>query len=458
MAAPAAARPGGLVSSTGLTLATRFAAFFFSLATNVILARTLGPEGRGVYAVAILVPALIGLAAQLGIGPANVYYISKGLIDADDLIGHAAGLAVLFGTACYAAVVLYVWTVGGGHFIGIGGQFVLVSCLALPFTLLTAFVQGLLTGAQRFALYNVTLLAQYALPTFTLALIVLILRRSTMGAVGAWTASAVLCGVVSAFCGSALGRFTIRLRRSTLRQLLRFGAISYLGSLTSFVNYRFDILIVNLFAGARQVGLYSVGTGLAEIVWYLANSAGILLAPRVAASDAKDADRLTESVGRVVAFLAVIMGMALAVSAPLVVVAFFGPAFAESVWAVWLLLPGIVTFSVGRILSMYLLGRNRLKVDLAASLVGLVITLVLDLALIPHYGFRGAAVASSIAYAAAMLVDMVWVVRHSTIKVRAFLVVRKRDLLTVRIRATTAASAALASMRSRRNARFANGE
>jgi Na+-driven multidrug efflux pump len=92
------------------------------------------------------------------------------------------------------------------------------------------------------------------------------------------------------------------------------------------------------------------------------------------------------------------------------------------------LLPGIVTFSVSRILSMYLLGRNKLKIDLLAAAVGLVVTLALDFLLIPRFGFRGAAIASSIAYTSAMLVNLVWVVRHSTITPGSLLVARPEDL------------------------------
>jgi O-antigen/teichoic acid export membrane protein len=90
--------------------------------------------------------------------------------------------------------------------------------------------------------------------------------------------------------------------------------------------------------------------------------------------------------------------------------------------AVWLLLPGIVTLSVARVLSSYLLGRNRLKVDFFASLAGLAMTLVLDLTLIPRYGFVGAAIASSVAYTTTMLVNMTWVVRNSHLTVRSLLV------------------------------------
>ena len=400
----------------------------FSLGTNVILARSLGPEGRGVYAVAVVTPAIIALLAQLGIQNANVYYTSKKLIALDELAGHAVALGLVLGTLCFAVILGYVEVTHSRRFLGIGSEYVLVACAALPFYLLTIFFQGILQGAERFVQFNVVLLTQYAAPTFGLFVGVVVLRGQTLGAVAAWTASAVVTSLVSVTCVAALTRLSLRLRTSTLRTLLRFGLVGYLGTLTSFVNYRFDVFIVNFFAGGRQVGLYAVGTGLAEIVWYLASAAGTVLAPRVASSAREEADRVTEAVSRVVALLALVAAAAIAVLAPFVIVWFFGEDFAESKWAVWLLLPGIVTFSVGRILSMYLLGRGRLPVDLVASFIGLVLTLALDLLLIPRFGFRGAAVASSVAYTAAMLVDMRWVVRNSNITARGLLVARPSDL------------------------------
>jgi O-antigen/teichoic acid export membrane protein len=397
--------------------------------------------------VAVLIPALLGLLGQLGVGQAAVYYFRKQLIAADELIGHATSLALLIGLAGYLGLLLYVSFVGGSRFAGIDSHFVLISGTALPFALLTIFLQGILNGAQRFAHFNLVLLVQYASPTVTLTVALLAARGSTTAAVWASTVSTIVTAATAIYLVSRLGRFSLRFRPSTLRQLLRFGLISYLSSLTSFVNYRFDVLIVNLFAGARQVGLYSVGTGLAEIVWYLANAAGIVLAPRVASESSEEADRLTEAVCRVVAFLALIAAAVLALTAPFVVVLFFGEAFAESTWAVWLLLPGIVTFSVARVLSMYLLGRNQLRIDLLASFVGLVVTLALDFLLIPHYGFRGAAVASSIAYTAAMLVDLVWVTRTSTMSSSALLIVRVQDLRTMLQRANAMRVAGLAAVR-----------
>ena len=419
----------------------------FSLGTNVILARSLGPEGRGIYAVAILIPAIVALLAQLGFQAANVYHTSKRLLPMDDIVGHAVSLAFLLGAFCYLLIFGYVELTHAPQFLGIGSQFVLVSCIALPFTLLTIFVQGIQQGAERFVQFNTVLLTQYAAPAVALLIALVLLRGETLQAVEAWTAAAITTSLVAASGVSRVGRLSPRLNLTTLRRLFRFGIVSYVSTLTSFVNYRFDVFLVNFFAGARQVGLYSVGTGLAEVIWYLSNAAGIVLAPRVAGAERELGDRVTEAVTRVVALLAIVAAGALAVLAPFVVVLFFGEAFAESKWAVWLLLPGIVTFSVGRILSMYLLGRGRLPVDLVASFIGLVVTLVLDLLLIPRFGFRGAAVASSIAYTAAMLVNMRWVVRNSNITVRGMLVARPSDVTMLMTRVRQIAGSGLSALR-----------
>lgn len=433
---PVGAPRQGLVSSASLTFATRLVAFGFSGATNVILARALGAEGRGVYAVAVMASAIMSLLAQLGIGPANVYHLSKNLIDLDELIGHSTSLALLLGTLCFLIVLGYVGASGSHTVLGVAANLVVIATGAVPFMLQTAFMQSLLQGGQRFVHFNAVILVQYAAPTFTLIAAMLLVHDRTLGAVTSWTVSAAVTAALATALVAFPGRLSLRLRPATLRPLLRFGSISYLSNVTSYVNYRFDVLIVNLFAGPRQVGLYSVGTSLAEVVWFITNAASIVLAPRVASADAQEADRVTESVARTVGAMTLLAAVGLAAVAPWLVVVFFGDAFAESVWAVWLLLPGIVTFSVGRILSMYLLGRNRLKIDLLAASVGLAVTLMLDFTLIPRFGFRGAAVASSIAYTAAMLVSMTWVVRHSSVTLKDLLLARPDDarVLWVRLR------------------------
>jgi O-antigen/teichoic acid export membrane protein len=209
--------------------------------------------------------------------------------------------------------------------------------------------------------------------------------------------------------------------------MLRYGSLTYLGTLASFVNYRFDLLLVNAFSGPTQAGLYAVGAGLAEVVWFLPNALTIALAPRVAAGPESEASALSAQATRSVLAVTIVAGLVLAALAPLLITSFFGAAFAPSSIAVWLLLPGIVTFSAWKIMSCYLLGRNLLQEDLLAATAAMLFTLILDLALIPSFGFRGAATASSIAYSIAMFVDLWWSIRRSGLRPRDWLIAMPSD-------------------------------
>ena len=60
------------------TLGRQLFSSLIGLALVVILARLLGPEGNGGYAIILLLPMMLSTFLNLGIGPANVYFIGRG--------------------------------------------------------------------------------------------------------------------------------------------------------------------------------------------------------------------------------------------------------------------------------------------------------------------------------------------------------------------------------------------
>ncbi|MFH1074314.1 MAG: hypothetical protein V1752_04410 [Candidatus Firestonebacteria bacterium] len=59
------------------TLGTRVALAAAALFTGIIIAQVLEPQGRGAYSLAVLVPVMLYLTGNLGIGISNVYFASK---------------------------------------------------------------------------------------------------------------------------------------------------------------------------------------------------------------------------------------------------------------------------------------------------------------------------------------------------------------------------------------------
>ena len=416
-----------LIGSASLTFAVRIVLFALSLVANIILARSLGPTGRGVYAVAVLLPTMLALVSNLGIGSANVYHVSRGSLDKRELVSTSLVAALSLGVVAYALLALIALLSGGRPVLGVEPRYLLIGGLSLPFSLAAAFMQGVLHGERRFVQLNAALLTQSTVLAAFLVLLLFVPADRLVSSIAAWTVSWIASGSIAAALVRIRTRLSLGLHLPTMKGVLRYGFLAYLGTLTSFLNYRFDVFIVNAFSGPTQVGLYAVGAGLAEVIWFLPNSAAIAIAPRVAAAPEEESSNLSAQATRSVVLLTVGMALVMAAVAPLAISVFFGAAFAQSAVAVWLLLPGIVTFSAWKMMSCYLLARNFLKQDLVAVTVAMIVTLGLDLALIPKYGFRGAAVASSIAYTIAMLIDLNWVIRLSGLSPRRWLIAVPAD-------------------------------
>ena len=391
-----------------------------SLVAGIILARTLGPGGRGQYALALLGPSLIVLVANLGVSNALTYHLARRTFQVDQLIGQVIPLALILGGIATAVFIVVIALFGRGLLPGVPLNLVFIAAASVPLALFFYFSLSFSQGLEKFAAFNsLYMVNAAALVVFLVPLFVL--RGNVTVAVAAWSLSWIPTAGLGLLFLARWGRLNFGLDPAVSRTLLRFGIVGYASFLTTFLNFRLDTFLVNLFANASQVGFYAVAVSLAETIWYISTSATTVLTPRVAAGESTESDATTGLVSRAVVGMSLIAAIVLALVAPLLVQVLFGTAFQPSVVAVWLLLPGIVALSNARVLAGYLLGRNRQQVDLAASLAGLVVTVALDLLLIPRYGFAGAAIASSIAYATTLAVDLAWVVRHSTLTVKDLL-------------------------------------
>jgi O-antigen/teichoic acid export membrane protein len=431
-----------LLRSGTLTLVSRVLVFALSLVAGVILARTLGPSGRGIYALALAGPSALVLVANLGVSNALVYHLARRTFPIDRLIGQVLVLSLVLGGVTTVALLIVLAFLGHLILPGVPLRLVVIAGVSLPLGLFFYYSLSFSQGLERFRAFNALYLVN-GVATVVLILPLFVMLGNVTLAVAAWSLRWIATTILGLVFLARHGKLNLRFNLSVSRALLRFGLVGYLSYLMSFLNFRLDTFLVNIFRNATEVGFYDVAVSMAETIWYISTAAATVLAPRVA-SDEAGSDETTGRVSRIVAVTSLLAAIVLAIAAPPIVRILFGTAFQPSVAGIWLLLPGVVTLSVARVLSSYLLGRNRQVVDLVASLAGLAATIALDLTLIPRYGFAGAAFASSIAYTIILVVNMTWVVRHSQLTLRRLLVPTRSDatLLLRRLRTAVAAQQA----------------
>ena len=104
------------------------------------------------------------------------------------------------------------------------------------------------------------------------------------------------------------------------------------------------------------------------------------------------------------------------------------PAYGPSLPALYLLLPGVVAFSVTFALGGYLTGIDRPGITSGVSIVALVTNVVANLILIPRFGIEGAASASLISYSLSSALLTIVVARQTKASFLAFWVPTPSDL------------------------------
>ena len=134
------------------TIATRVALMGIGLVTSVIVARILGPEGRGIYAVASTTGALVVQFGNTGLHASNSYYVAKDRELLLPLLSNTffASLGIGFGLAIIA---LILFSIHPG-LAPIQGGILFLTLAWVPFGLLYLLLQNLLIGTQKIRAYN----------------------------------------------------------------------------------------------------------------------------------------------------------------------------------------------------------------------------------------------------------------------------------------------------------------
>ncbi len=387
--------------------ATRVTQFVIGFGTSFLMARLLGPDGRGAYYLVVLTPSMLFALGQFGLPSAVSFFAGRGR-SGKSLQRLSMVIAGVLAAALLAATIPALPFLTQSLLRSASPDLVRLALISLPFQFVGSFGSAILIGRQTMRRYNVILVFQSVGALVSVVVLVGVLRLGVTGA--------VIGNLVIAAAGALA--VTIEARRVTrddpesrpvgVRELASYGAKLYPATLSSFFSYRADVFLLALLLGnAGAIGLYSMAVSLAELTFFVPDSVSTVFFPRVAAAQRATADEMTPLVSR---FTVMVTGLSVVglIPASFVLVLLILPAFTGSLPAFLVILPGIVALSVAKVLSSYISGLGMPLTVAAASVTALVVNVIANLLLIPLWGIVGASAASLISYSihAVILVAM----------------------------------------------------
>ena len=361
----------------------------------LMIARVLGPHGRGSVAFLTVLAQVVGYLAPIGVSEASFVFAARGPGTRPKLLanlllasftGGVVGAAILVGALSLFPAIRPT---------GVGKPELLSLSLAIVAVAIAQCGQTFMTGCSLFRQQaTIAAAVPWLYPLIILA-VSAVSELTVVRALLAWAATFVVSSV--ALYAVLISRFgAARPDFSLLRESIRFGSRAWIGSLARFLNFRVDQLFVAWIASEATLGIYAVAVNVSEPLLYLPVATGWVLVPFVAGR-ADYGPRRTLYLVRGVVLITAVSALVAALVVPWLLPLLFGPEFRSSVLPFLLLLPGAFGFVFIAIFSSVLIASSSPGLSSLGALVALPVGVALDFALIPPFGASGAAAAASVA-------------------------------------------------------------
>ena len=398
---------GGFHLLWGLVLST-----IISAVGTIIIARLLGPDNMGLYAIALAAPNLIATFRDWGVNTAIVKYTAES--NSENNVAKirsvfVSGLAFEIIVGLSLSVLSFLLSQFLADFYGrpaIVQLIQIASLFILTGALITA-ASAAFTGLEKMHLNSVMLIIQSLVKT-TLIIALVVLGLGTLGAVIGFSVGVLFAGVIGVLLMYVMYRSlpkptsgVLDLMKTT-KTMLKYGFPLSIGAiLTGFLTQFNSTLMAIFVIDNSLIGNYSVALNFVVLITFFATPVTTMLFPAFSKLDAqKDRETLKNVFQYSVKYAALIVVpvtvMVMALAQPAIGTIFENKYVEAPLYLA--LLSVIYLFSaIGSLSTTNIItGQGHTKYILKLTILSVIIGFPLSLALISQFGIIGLIVASTI--------------------------------------------------------------
>lgn len=427
--APAARRdPRGGVFFAFLGVAA--AAGVLNSVGGAVQARVLGPQGQSVLAYSALALGTL-LVASNGLEAVTLLQVGRDRTRPLDV--HRALLLVCVLTAIPVALAIL-----GFALVDRAQRPLLSVAIALPAAVYVQGARGILLALGR----TRPIVLQTLIPVLGGAAVIPLLLYSELSpyqALALWTAgqfaAAAYTFFVCARIGAEKSTGEVRPIGALVRQQLKVGVLASGARFTADANLRIDLVLIANLMGAAPLAVYSVAIATAGMLWSYSTSLLYTSLDGVAALPLERSAALTARLMRSVVPIELLLALLIAVFAKPVIDNVYGEEFGDAAEIIRLLIPALLGYGIDTFLTYFIVVRlERSGLLVVVQTITTAICVALTVALMPAFGLRGAAAATSLTFVAAIAFKLWYFRRETGIGYRAQLLPRRSDVdWTVRL-------------------------
>ena len=397
---------GSFASNVVHTMGTSIVVAILGVAASAVLARSLGPEGRGAYAIAVQAMLVLVAFGQFGV-PETMMAQMRSERRRLDLIAGNSALLVVIATALVGGVL---WAgyplLRDSLFEDTGQRLIVLSFLLVPLNLTFVFFSRILQLSGLVRIYN-GLLALQAIGGLSLLLIwLLVWDTETEAAVlGLVTAVAITGLTAAVLVNREMPFWRWRLSGTLGIESLRGGIKLQFGMVAALLGQQLGVFVLAIYVDLRSAGLYAAALAVTNFLLMFSQSARTVLQAWMPGESIQP-DMVKQRTILVTRHTAIILGaggLILAILGYPLIKLLFGADFTPAYGPMLILLVAALWRGLGQVTVSYLVFEGRLGLAAISAPAGLAVNVLLALLLAPSIGIYGVAIAALVGQFATLL-------------------------------------------------------
>lgn len=377
----------------------QFFTVLVGLISNIIIARILGPEHKGLVDLFVLIYTLAMQLGILGFESGLLYQITQ----------KNRPLSQIHGTGLIFAVITGI-TIGLLGWLGlpllkevfpeIPEWIILAAFLLSPFVLYKQIWEMIMTGLNRAVVIH-QLANVFSIIQFVAIVVLWLFDFATYEAIIYWSVFRIFLNMGTSFLIIRSTEKKIQPDFSLAKNILSYGSVLYLGAIANALHFKIDQLMISSWLGSEAMGIYTVSVRWAETLFLLDTAILSASLYKISSSQSEISLQMASKVSKTLLIISTTAGLIFALLAFPLVHLLYGEAYQEAALPLILLIPGIIFWSSSKSISNHLtynlgFGAYLTKV----SFIGFILNISLNVCFIIYldWGINGAAIASSFSY------------------------------------------------------------
>lgn len=390
--------------------------------SSVLIARILGPEGRGILTSYLVMPMLVATISEFGMRQSAIYFIGKDSASTKTI-------------PCLMLYLLIAGTIGflGCFFYFVASKntndyllFILVSLMVYNYLFING-LNGVFIGFSDVKIYNYFIFAQNFLLLVFVCFVFASKNSNFITIIMSYYFSSTLISLALAITiwkryKKKIG-FTLSLDLffDMLKKSILFGSVYAL----IVLNYKLGQVLLSNASDLTSLGYYVTSTQIVELIWQVPAAFMVVVLSRTVNSQSGK-----EEICNILTVTFVLILCAcvfLALFGEILISVIFGSNFSESYYSLLYLLPGTLLIVPFKIIHTYYAGKGNLTPSFKIIIACFFLNLIMSLSLREKYSFIGISISASFSFSIAGFLMLIHFIRQEKVGFKLFFTFKNPD-------------------------------